>query len=254
MTFLCLLYYDVSAFAKLAAEDLAALAAECQPHDQALRASGHVRSIATLEHEVARTIRSRAGVPTPGDGHHVAGAEQVGAYLLVEATDLDEAVRIASLHPAAQTGEQLGWAVDVRPVDFLLEPPRQRSAAPRFLCLGFYDPSALAGLSPDQMSALGAECRPRDEALGATGQLVIAASLGEQARTIRRRRGKVEITDGPFVEAKEMIGSFLILEAADLDDAMRVAALHPAAQIGEDLGWALEVRPIEAEVNLPAPS
>jgi hypothetical protein len=104
------------------------------------------------------------------------------------------------------------------------------------------------------MTALGAECRPRDEALGRTGQLVIAASLGEQARTIRRRRGKVEITDGPFVEAKEMIGSFLILEAADLDAAMLVAALHPAAQMGEDLGWALEVRPIEAEVNLSAPS
>jgi hypothetical protein len=48
-----------------------------------------------------------------------------------------------------------------------------------------------------------------------------------------------------------MIGSFLLLAAADLDAAMRLAAMHPAAHMGENLGWALEVRPIEAEVSLP---
>jgi hypothetical protein len=255
MTFLCLLYYDVSAFAGLTPDDLAALAAECQPLDRALHASGHLRTVATLEHEVARTLRPRAGVATPGEGHLLARDEQVGAYLVIEAADLDEAVRVASLHPAAQTGETLGWAVDVRPIDFLIEPPRERSAGPaRFLCLGFYDPAALAALPPDQLEALPAACRPHDEALGRTGQLVVGASLGGEARTIRKRRGKIEITDGPFIEAKEMIGSFLVLEAADLDEAMRIASIHPAAHMGEDLGWALEVRPIEAALNLPAPS
>jgi hypothetical protein len=184
MRFLCLLYYDVSAFAGLTPEVLAPLAAECQPYDEALRASGHLRSVATLEHEVARTLRPRGGVATPGDGHVVAGREQVGAYLLLEAADLDEAVRVASLHPAARTGEALGWAVDVRTIDLLVEPPVPPPAASaRFLCLGFYDPAAAAALTADQASALGAACRPHDEALGRTGHLVAAASLAEQART-----------------------------------------------------------------------
>lgn len=246
MTFLCLLYYDVPAFDTLTPADLQRLAAECQPRDAALRASGHLRSVATLQHGVARTLRPRQGVPTVTGGHHVDHREQVGAYLIIEAADLDEAVRIASMHPAAQTGEDLGWAVDVRPIDVSIEPPRQpREGSPRFLCLGFYDAAAFAALSPEQTKALGEECRPHDEALGATGHLAVGASLDGRARTIRRRRGKVGVTDGPFIEAKEMIGSFLLLEADDLDHAVRLASMHPAALLGEDLGWALEVRPIE---------
>jgi hypothetical protein len=252
-TYLCLLHYDVSAVAGLSPADHAALAAECQPHDRTLQASGHLRTVATLD-EVARTVRHRGGTTTTTDGYLLAGNTQVGAYLLLEAADLDAAARVAALHPAAQTGEDLGWAVEVRPIDFYLAPPREPAAAPaNYLCLGYYDPAPIATMSPAQLEALGAACRPHDEALGRTGQLVAAASLAETARTIKRRRGKVEFTDGPYVEAKEMVGSFLLLAAADLDDAVRVASLHPAARMGEELGWALEIRPIERAISAPAP-
>ena len=53
------------------------------------------------------------------------------------------------------------------------------------------------------------------------------------------------ITDGPFIETKEQVGGFFIIEARDLDEAIRVASNHPAANIGEQVGWAVEVRPIE---------
>ena len=51
--------------------------------------------------------------------------------------------------------------------------------------------------------------------------------------------------DGRFGETKEQIGAFLIIEAKDLNVAIQVASKHPAAQLGEHVGWGVEVRPIE---------
>jgi hypothetical protein len=58
------------------------------------------------------------------------------------------------------------------------------------------------------------------------------------ATTIRVRGGEVVIADGPFAETKEQIAGFDILDCADLDEAMEVAAKHPVARFGS-----LELRP-----------
>jgi hypothetical protein len=59
-----------------------------------------------------------------------------------------------------------------------------------------------------------------------------------RARTVRVRDGKKLVTDGPFVETKEALGGFDILECDSLDEAVAIAAAHPLAQMG-----AIEVRP-----------
>ena len=46
-------------------------------------------------------------------------------------------------------------------------------------------------------------------------------------------------------EAKELVGGFFIIEAADRQEAIRIASLHPAAALGEQAGWGLELLPIE---------
>jgi len=61
---------------------------------------------------------------------------------------------------------------------------------------------------------------------------------------IRPRDGKPVVTDGPYVETKEQVGGLVIIEAADLNEAVRIASLHPAAHLGEKLGWGVEIRPI----------
>jgi len=115
----------------------------------------------------------------------------------------------------------------------------------KFLCLGFYDEAKFDALGPADLEKLGEDCRQHDGVLHRTGKVLAVASLEHRrARTVRSRKGRPAITDGPFVEAKEMIGSFFLIEAADLDEAVRIASLHPAAQMGEELGWAIEVRPI----------
>jgi hypothetical protein len=115
----------------------------------------------------------------------------------------------------------------------------------KYLCLGYYERAKFEGLSEAELAAIGDECRPHDQALYRTGKVDVVASLDVGSKVIRRRRGRKEVVDGPYAETKEMIGSFFIIEADDLDAAVRIAGLHPAANWGEHMGWAIEVRPID---------
>lgn len=116
----------------------------------------------------------------------------------------------------------------------------------KYLCLGYYDAEKFDSLSEAEQEAIGSECQRYDEALRKSGHLVSVASLQHRAaRTLRPANGRTSVHDGPFAEAKEVIGSFFIIEAKDLNEAIRVASLHPAANWGEHLGFAVEVRPIE---------
>jgi hypothetical protein len=62
----------------------------------------------------------------------------------------------------------------------------------------------------------------------------------ETATTVRVRDGETLLTDGPFVDAKEHLGGFYLVEAEDLDGALEIAARIPAAR----MGGAVEVRPL----------
>lgn len=54
----------------------------------------------------------------------------------------------------------------------------------------------------------------------------------EDARTVRVRAGQRIVTDGPFTESKEWIAGYDLIEAADLDEAIAIAAAHPMARFG----------------------
>jgi hypothetical protein len=99
------------------------------------------------------------------------------------------------------------------------------------------DPEAWATLSEDEQKAVYADY----QAVGQTPGVTSGLGLDEPttATTVRVQDGKTLTTDGPFVEIKEAIGGYLIVEADDLDGALEVAAKIPAAR----LGGAIEVRP-----------
>jgi hypothetical protein len=61
----------------------------------------------------------------------------------------------------------------------------------------------------------------------------------KEASVVRVRHGEVVVTDGPFLETKEILGGFDLLECRDLAEAIEVAAAHPYAQLG-----VMELRPI----------
>jgi hypothetical protein len=62
----------------------------------------------------------------------------------------------------------------------------------------------------------------------------------ETATTVRVENGETLLTDGPFIDAKEHLGGYLVIEARDLDAALEIAARIPAAR----MGGAVEVRPL----------
>lgn len=114
----------------------------------------------------------------------------------------------------------------------------------KYLCLAYGDQEKMSALTKEEFEALVARCRVYDEELKGSGHLVQSFSLEWDCATIRARNGKPVTTDGPFVETKEKVGGLILIEAKDLNEALRVATLHPAAHLGEKLGWAIEVRPI----------
>lgn len=117
----------------------------------------------------------------------------------------------------------------------------------KYLCLAYYDPERMGALPPDELKAIVSRCPPKDAELRATGRLVLSGSLRDRKETlcVRPRGGGPVVTDGPFTEAKELVGGFFIIEAADRDEAIRIASLHPAATLGEPAGWGIELLPID---------
>ncbi len=84
--------------------------------------------------------------------------------------------------------------------------------------------------------------------LAASGQYVDAAPLHPvaTATSVRVREGKSIVTDGPFAETREQLGGFYLIEAGNLDEAIRIAARIPPARLGT-----VEIRPVREIAGLP---
>src|ERR1700688_4619999 len=85
------------------------------------------------------------------------------------------------------------------------------------------------------------ECMAYDQALRDAGKCLASEAL-QPARTaavVRVRNGKASVTDGPFAETKELLAGFYLIDAADLNNAIRIASQIPPARVGT-----IEVRPV----------
>jgi hypothetical protein len=117
----------------------------------------------------------------------------------------------------------------------------------KFLCLAYEEEAKLNALSQSEWQALRQETLEYVETLRAKGQLIDTRPLqsATTASTVRIRGGRLSVTDGPFAETKEQIGGFFLIEAGDLDEALRIAAQWPSARIGS-----IEVRPVDEALKL----
>ncbi len=111
----------------------------------------------------------------------------------------------------------------------------------RYLCLIYDDEKKVASMPENESNAFMGEYFAFTDGIKASGHYLAGEALQpvETATTIRVRNGKVGTTDGPFAETKEQLGGFYMIEARDLNDAIKVAAKIPSAKIGS-----VEVRPI----------
>ena len=117
----------------------------------------------------------------------------------------------------------------------------------KYLGLAYYTPEKFAAMAPDAVRELVSQCPALDEKMRATGKVLVSASLGDRDRwtTLRADSGKTRVSDGPYTESKEVVGGLFIIEADSRDEALRVASMHPAATLGEEGGWAIELIPMD---------
>ena len=99
--------------------------------------------------------------------------------------------------------------------------------------------------SEEEMQQAFAETGAFNAELQAAGTWVFAGGLefADTAKVVRRRDGALERTDGPYLESKEHIGGFWIIEAADMDEALAWAEKGATACRGD-----VEVRPFQGTV------
>jgi hypothetical protein len=109
------------------------------------------------------------------------------------------------------------------------------------MLLIYNDTSMLDALPASQYDARMRNCLAHADELRQEGQLLESQMLEDAttAKSVRIRSGRRTVVDGPFAETKEVLGGFNIIEAEDMDEAVRIAAEFPWAQTG-----CVEVRPV----------
>ncbi|MDX2170176.1 MAG: YciI family protein [Deltaproteobacteria bacterium] len=116
----------------------------------------------------------------------------------------------------------------------------------QFLCLAYEDEGTLNRLTANEWEALKQETQAYVQQLERSGHLVVTRALESvnTARTVRVRQQRLLATDGPFAETRETLGGFFLIEARDIDEAVRIAAAWPSARFGS-----IEVRPTLAALR-----
>ena len=111
----------------------------------------------------------------------------------------------------------------------------------QFLLLVYPDPELLAALPEGEFDRLMCGCLDHAEELKAQGTLLGYQQLEppSTARTVRVREGRSMVLDGPFAETKDVLGGFNLIEAVDMDEAVRIAREWPWIRYGS-----IEVRPL----------
>lgn len=104
----------------------------------------------------------------------------------------------------------------------------------KYLCLVYHEESALRALSAEDTRKLNADSLAYDKVLENSGHLIAAEALQSvnTAKVVRKRRGRILVTDGPFAETKEQLLGFILVEAENLEKALALAADIPLAEMG----------------------
>ncbi|HEY2375250.1 MAG TPA: YciI family protein [Gemmatimonadaceae bacterium] len=111
----------------------------------------------------------------------------------------------------------------------------------QFLLLIYVDDSMVDSLPAGEFDSMMRNCLSHADELRAEGPLLESQQLEppSTAKSLRSRGGRLTITDGPFAEAKEVLGGFNLIEAENIDEAVRIASAFPWSKIG-----CIEVRPV----------
>jgi hypothetical protein len=118
----------------------------------------------------------------------------------------------------------------------------------KYMLLVHHDEEAFIKMDETKREQMLTESVQLTHQLHANGQYVSASPLYEAATAaiVRVRDGKPFVTDGPFIETREQLAGYFLVDAKNLDEAIAIAARVPGARIGT-----VEVRPVKEVAGLP---
>jgi hypothetical protein len=113
----------------------------------------------------------------------------------------------------------------------------------KFLLIMNVNPAVLDALTEEERSEIGEGHGAFIDAIKKSGEMITTQALADpsQSAVVRVRAGQPVVTDGPFLEAKEYLGGFYLIDCESRERALELAALIPDAKIE---GLAVEVRPV----------
>lgn len=111
----------------------------------------------------------------------------------------------------------------------------------KYLCLVYHSENELKAMSEAEHQVLIDQSLDYDETLRNSGHYVTSNALEfvDKAATLRLKKGKAVVTDGPYVETREQVGGFILIEAKDREEAIELASKIPPLRLG-----GIEVRPV----------
>lgn len=114
----------------------------------------------------------------------------------------------------------------------------------KYMVLIYGNEDVWSSLGEEAMGDLVRRTDAQIQELRRSGEFVGGYGVADQvmAKTVRMRDGAVAVTDGPYLEAKEYLGSFWIVDCDSLDRALEIAGNNPAAELTD-----VEVRPLMHE-------
>ena len=116
----------------------------------------------------------------------------------------------------------------------------------KFMLLIYNDTSMVDEMPPAEYDKEMRQCLSHADELRRDGRLLDSQMLESpsSAKSVRIRRGNLSTVDGPFAEAKEVLGGFNLIDAKDMDEAVQIASEFPWARTG-----CVEVRPVR-DINV----
>jgi hypothetical protein len=111
----------------------------------------------------------------------------------------------------------------------------------KYVVLGYF-PEKFETMSESERNTMFDDCFTYDDELRKNGHWAGGEAIqpANTAMTVYWKKGKVAVTDGPYVETKEQLGGILMLEARDLNHAIQLISQHPAVKYGTPF----EIRPV----------
>ena len=111
-----------------------------------------------------------------------------------------------------------------------------------FMLIIYNEPKLLDALPEGEADGMMRECISHADELRERGELLESRMLtdADTAKSVRIRDGRLSALDGPFAETKEVLGGFNLIEAEDMEEAVRIASEFPWARTG-----CVEVRPVQ---------